>query len=787
MLQDLLGTHLELPVRLAIAAVVIVVLLGLTVVIVRALSGRGRGPGGRSRQARLAVMDSVPVDQKRRLILVRRDDVEHLLLIGGNRDLVVEPSIPRGLPREQTQPREALPLREAGREAIASRETTLLRRAPASPPLVAPPPASAGAPDAHAPAVEAPAAKAPAMPDPAAPSTPGSRFAALRRPPPPRAEGDLPARASLSGESLAVPAAATAATFSAAKRVFESRTPSSKAPEPRAEERTAPMSPAGAPAKAPPKEAESAHLPAEPISSAVPADKVEAKVEAKPDMAIELSRPVEPDVVAPMGVDVAPAAAAETAAEPVALETAASAEIPVPILAPIPAPEPVVPMPAEAHAAPEPEPEPQAPQAEEKAEPTFSAARIEPAFDARSKPPVAGKVEPTFDMPAAPMAEDRPVEAPIAKAELKIEDLLGSSPIAAETEQKIEPKIEPKIETKIEPKIEPQLETKLETKFDLDPPQAPATPEAPAAPPQRRAPVFSFGRPGREPPPRAEPKLDDLSARLQTSLDKSLHAPRDRVAEAPAREHRPVEPPAAERTPRATASFPPATFSTRPTSPPVPPFVPPPAKPVTARPASPFRAAPLPPEIRLAPPVDPDGSEDQAPPATDRMDSHSIGPDGTSDADALAVLDSAPPVRVVEPESSPIPPISQETLALIEMEAGLNLETDLMRELELTLAQDVAAQELAAQELAAQDAAGQASVAPFADSQTDLAAPQGASPAPPAEAPAAAADAKADEPDAPETPAAAQPAAAQKEAATVDPFEDLEAEMASLLGRAPRR
>lgn len=744
MLQDLLGTHLELPVRLAIAAVVIVVLLGLTVVIVRALSGRGRGPGGRSRQARLAVMDSVPVDQKRRLILVRRDDVEHLLLIGGNRDLVVEPSIPRGLPREQTQPREALPLREAGREAIASRETTLLRRAPASPPLVAPPPASAGTPDAPPPAVEAPAAKAPAGSEAAAPSTPGSRFAALRRPSPPRTESDLPARSSLSGESLAAPAAASAATFSAAKRVFESRIPSPKAPEPRVEERGTPVSPAGAAAKASAKEAESALPQPEPLSFAAPADKGEAKA----DMVAEPPRPEEPDVASSPVVDGAPAAAAETTAESETPETTALAEA----LSPLPAPAAEAPVPAEALVAPE--PEPVTPQAEEKVEPTFSATRIEPAFDAKSKPPAPGKVEPTFDMPAAPIAEERPVEAPVAKVELKIEDLLGSSPVVPEIGEKIEPKLEPKIEPKI----------------DLAPPPAPAATvtEAPAAPPQRRAPVFSFGRPGREPPPRAEPKLDDLSARLQTSLDKSLHAPRETVAEAPDREQPVVEPAAADRTPRPTASFPPTTFSTRPTAPPVPPFVPPPVKPAAARPASPFRAAPLPPEIRVAPPVDPDAPEDQAPSVNDRMDSHSIGADEASDSDAFAVIDSAPPVRVVEPESSAIPPISPETLALIEMEAGLNLETDLMRELELTLAQDVA---------------GQASVAPFTDSETDVVASQGTSQTPPANEAAAPVEAKADETNAREPSA---PAAA-KEAATVDPFEDLEAEMASLLGRAPRR
>ncbi len=47
----------------------------------------------RSRNKRLAVLDSTPIDQKRQLVLVRRDDIEHLLLIGGESDIVVEKNI----------------------------------------------------------------------------------------------------------------------------------------------------------------------------------------------------------------------------------------------------------------------------------------------------------------------------------------------------------------------------------------------------------------------------------------------------------------------------------------------------------------------------------------------------------------------------------------------------------------------------------------------------------------------------------------------------------------------
>jgi flagellar protein FliO/FliZ len=58
-----------------------------------ALSG-----GGRNRQQRLSVLDSAEIDGQRRLVLIRRDNVEHLILIGGPTDVVVEPNIVRAAP-----------------------------------------------------------------------------------------------------------------------------------------------------------------------------------------------------------------------------------------------------------------------------------------------------------------------------------------------------------------------------------------------------------------------------------------------------------------------------------------------------------------------------------------------------------------------------------------------------------------------------------------------------------------------------------------------------------------
>ncbi len=42
---------------------------------------------------RLAIVDKIHIDQKRQIILLRRDNVEHLILIGGSNDLLIENNI----------------------------------------------------------------------------------------------------------------------------------------------------------------------------------------------------------------------------------------------------------------------------------------------------------------------------------------------------------------------------------------------------------------------------------------------------------------------------------------------------------------------------------------------------------------------------------------------------------------------------------------------------------------------------------------------------------------------
>lgn len=76
-----------------VAALVLV--LGLMMVVLWLLrrfniGGMVARPGARRR---LAVVETMALDARRRLVLLRRDGVEHLVMIGGTQDMVIESGI----------------------------------------------------------------------------------------------------------------------------------------------------------------------------------------------------------------------------------------------------------------------------------------------------------------------------------------------------------------------------------------------------------------------------------------------------------------------------------------------------------------------------------------------------------------------------------------------------------------------------------------------------------------------------------------------------------------------
>ncbi len=74
----------------ALGAVLVLIVIGVWLL---KMVFKMSGSVARGRNRRLSVVDTLQVDPKRQLLIVRRDNVEHLVLIGGPQDLVVETGI----------------------------------------------------------------------------------------------------------------------------------------------------------------------------------------------------------------------------------------------------------------------------------------------------------------------------------------------------------------------------------------------------------------------------------------------------------------------------------------------------------------------------------------------------------------------------------------------------------------------------------------------------------------------------------------------------------------------
>jgi flagellar protein FliO/FliZ len=85
-----LGHYLQF----ALALLVVLGVIGLLSIAIRRFGVPGLAMRPRSRgDRRIEIIDAAPVDARRRLVLVRRDRTEHLLLLGPTGDVVVETGI----------------------------------------------------------------------------------------------------------------------------------------------------------------------------------------------------------------------------------------------------------------------------------------------------------------------------------------------------------------------------------------------------------------------------------------------------------------------------------------------------------------------------------------------------------------------------------------------------------------------------------------------------------------------------------------------------------------------
>jgi len=95
----MLGFEVSPIVQYVVAFAIIAILLALFAIVLKRIGGNrfamSGGERGRGRQPRLGIVDVYDLDRQRQLVLLRRDNVEHLVMLGGANDFVVESNIVR--------------------------------------------------------------------------------------------------------------------------------------------------------------------------------------------------------------------------------------------------------------------------------------------------------------------------------------------------------------------------------------------------------------------------------------------------------------------------------------------------------------------------------------------------------------------------------------------------------------------------------------------------------------------------------------------------------------------
>ncbi len=393
-LQAFFSSEGSYALQFLVIFLVILVLFLLAAMLFMRLSGRGltlsTGAGQRGRQPRLGIVDIYELDRQRQLILLRRDNVEHLLLVGGPNDVVIERHIQRGAGSryapEGSRPGSEIGAAETG--ALEPPRTDPFLDSPMPPTFAMPEVVPAAVPGAHP------------VPDRAPPLDPGLF------------------------EPEVTPADAPPRPASPVSRLIRRTAPPVVHPRSDvASERSPRLEPAAAPEPAP-----------EPVSEPPPVMASRGPRSVDPavlsDMArqlqVALKRPSSAVTPPPGGVPETPAPkpAEAEAPPPDPVAAAMAAAPPVPPVPVAPTPQATAPLPQEtppAAAASPPRPEPTPP--------------VTPPV----KPPAKPITPPTFVAPPRPEPKAEP-----AKAEVSQSESPRSEPPRAEPGRKSEPaKAEP--------------------------------------------------------------------------------------------------------------------------------------------------------------------------------------------------------------------------------------------------------------------------------------------------------------------------------------------------------
>ena len=239
-------------VTLGAAVAAFLVFAVLILVLVRLLFGnRLRTSGGRGRQQRLGVVDAYDMDRQRQLVLVRRDNTEHLIMIGGPNDVLIESSIIRAEARDGRERAASLrdgsagesasrlPLPDAWPASAETEETAGGSPSSGRPAVVDQPPLISAGSNAFAPAEDASVDYAPSVPSAPQPAEPATPPPEPVRPPilmRLRGRGETPRAQEPTPEPVQKPAREPASAISSAPVVepVVSQPPAASAPEPEA-------------------------------------------------------------------------------------------------------------------------------------------------------------------------------------------------------------------------------------------------------------------------------------------------------------------------------------------------------------------------------------------------------------------------------------------------------------------------------------------------------------------------------------------------------------------------
>ena len=129
-LTSLIGGSGNTVLNAALALGIVLVLIFLALWALRAVMNASNNVV-RSGRRRLSVVETLPVDGKRQLLIIRRDNIEHLILTGGPQDVVVETGIPTDAPLLRAAAGRRPPLPTAAAASPAPVQQMPLQRSPA--------------------------------------------------------------------------------------------------------------------------------------------------------------------------------------------------------------------------------------------------------------------------------------------------------------------------------------------------------------------------------------------------------------------------------------------------------------------------------------------------------------------------------------------------------------------------------------------------------------------------------------------------------------------------------